>query len=383
MADDYRSEFAVTQNLVFLNHAAVAPISNRARAKMVAYADDMAAFGNLHEAQWWGEVEEVRTNAARLLHANRSEIAFVKNTSEGISFIAEGFPWKVGDNVVIAAGEYPANVYPWMHLASRGVEVKTVPCRGVRVSIDDLAAAIDARTRLLSLSFVQFSTGYRSDLAAVGKLCKERGIDFCVDAIQGLGVFDIDVQRDQIDYLAADGHKWLVGPEGAGVFFIAADKLDKIRVSSMGWKSVVGWTDFSTIDYRLRPDAARFENGTFNVCGILGMGASIELFAQVGQPEIERRIRAITDELVDRLPEIGAQLVSSRQGNEWSGIVSFILPDRDPLSVVRHCKRHGVVISTRAGRLRASPHFYNNSADLDRLIEAIRSFPGPDSLELA
>lgn len=372
MTRDWRLEFPVTEHWAFLNHAAVAPLCRRARDVIREYADDMAENGNVHEARWWSRIEDARAMAARSIGAQPTEIALVKNTSEGLAFIAEGLDWRVGDNVVIAAGEYPANVYPWMHLASKGVAVKTVARRGARIALEDLAAAIDSRTRLLSLSFVQFATGFRSDLAAVGAMCRDRGVDFCVDAIQGLGVHPIDVEAMKIDYLAADGHKWLVAPEGAGICYVRSARLERIRPVSIGWKSVVGMHDYSTIDFRLRPDASRFEGGSFNVVGLVALGASLSLLEEIGIAVVERRVRELTDYLIDRLAELGADVFSPRGAGEWSGIVSFSVPGTDPSAIVPKLKERGVVISRRDGRFRASPHFYNNREDIDRLLTGLR-----------
>ena len=369
--DDYRSQYPVLERWVYFNHAAVAPLCRPALERIRAWADDAAQSGDVHEADWVREIEERRAQAARLLAARPDEIAFVKNTSEGLGLVAEGFPWREGDNVVVAEGEYPANVYPWMNLASRGVELRTVPLRGLRVEPHDLEAAMDARTRLLSISFVQFSSGFRSDLARLGELCNKRGVDFCVDAIQGLGVFPIDVDAMRIDYLAADGHKWLTGPEGAGLFYVRRGLLDKIRPVSVGWKSVVRETDFSNIDFRLKPSAARFEEGSFNTVGLLALGACIDFFLSVGLENVRDRVKAATDAVVDRVRAIGGEVASPRGENEWSGIVSFTLPGRDPLQTVRRARRRGVALSARSGRLRASPHFYNNVDDVQRMIEAV------------
>lgn len=372
----YRGHFPVTEKWVFLNHAAVAPLSRAAQQKLHAWADDTAANGDVHEGQWWREIESVRARAARLVSAAPGEIAFLKNTSEGIAQVAEGFPWRAGDNIVQPAGEYPANVYPWMHLASRGVELRVVPCRGVRIEPADLEAAMDDRTRLLTVSFVQFATGFRSDLAALGALCRRRGIDFCVDAIQGLGVFPIDVKAMGIDYLAADGHKWLVAPEGAAIFYVSAEKLEKLRPISIGWKSVVNMLDYSHIDYRLKADASRFEGGSFNMPGILALGASLELLETIGIATINARVRAVTDYLVERLPARGATIASLRDESSWSGIVSFRLPhEPDPLALVRRLRQEHIVLSCRDGRLRASPHFYNDKSDIDRLLERLPDPP--------
>lgn len=371
MTTDFRSLFPVTRQWSFLNHAAVAPLSQPARDMLVAYADDMTENGNVHERDWWGLVETARHAAARMLCARVDEVAWVKNTSEGLAYVAEGFPWKTGDNLVIPAGEYPANVYPWLHLADKGVEVRIVPCRGTRIERDDLKKAIDSRTRLLSISHVQFATGFRSDLAAIGEMCRARGVDFCVDAIQGLGCVPIDVAAMHIDYLAADGHKWLVGPEGAGVFFIRTDRIERIRPVSIGWKSVVNYNDFSTIDFRLRQGATRYEGGTFNIPGLVALGASLKLLEEIGITTVMRQVKDLTDYLVERLSASGAEVASSRHADEWSGIVSFSKPGLDPRDAVPRILERKVVIAHRAGFFRASPHFYNNKDDIDRLIGAL------------
>lgn len=371
---DFRDEFPVTQNWHYLDHAAVAPLSRRARKRIEDWAKDLTENGDVNEGGWWREVEGVRTLAASFLNASPGEIAFLKNTSEGLALVAEGFPWKPGDNVVIAEGEYPANVYPWIHLHDRGVEVKIVPSHEARIRLEDIERTIDARTRLVSLSFVQFATGFRSDLAAVGSLCKERGIDFCVDAIQGLGVFPIDVEAMQIDYLSADGHKWLVAPEGCSIFYIKHEKIEKIRATSVGWKSVVRFLDYSTIDFRLKTDASRYEGGSYNIPGIVGLGASLELLQEVGIDTINTEVSRITNHLVEELDKVGAQIISPRGEGEWSGIVSFSIPGVDLEALHQECRRRNIVLSLRGGRLRASPHFYNNHTDIAALIDTIVQF---------
>src|SRR5262245_17776159 len=256
-----RDEIPVTRHWAFLDHAAVAPLSGRAHRALLEWAAYMTDNGGVRLHRWARRVEEVRGLAARLLNADPLDVAFVKNTSEGVGIVAEGFPWRPGDNLVTAAEEYPANVYPWLNLAGRGVAVRRVPSRGSRVELDDLRAAIDGRTRLVSLSHVEFASGFRNDLDAVGGLCRERGIYFFVDAIQGLGVLPLDVRRTPIDFLAADGHKWLLGPEGAGVFYIRRELVELLHPVGVGWNSVVNAEDFLTIDFRLKPHAGRWESG--------------------------------------------------------------------------------------------------------------------------
>ncbi len=367
----YRAEFPVARRWAFLDHAAVAPLSERARRALVEWADDMTENGVVNEGRWLKRVEEVRRLFARLLNADSSEIAFVKNTSEGIGFVAEGLDWQAGDNVVSAAEEYPANIYPWLNLRERGVEVRLVPSRGPRIELDDVRARLDSRTRLVSLSFVEYASGFRNDLDAIGALCRERGILFCVDAIQGLGVLPLDVRRTPIDFLAADGHKWLLGPEGAGVFFIRRELIERLRPVSVGWHSVVGAWDFSTIDFTLKPNAGRWENGTLNLGGIVSLGASLELLLEIGIDSIATRVLELTDELCTRARTAGLEVFSSRRAEDRSGIVSLIVPGLEPREAVKRCRAAGIAINARAGRVRVSPHFYNSTEDLERLIASL------------
>src|SRR5258707_6828854 len=202
----FRSNFPVTSRWAFFDHAAVAPLPLPAVRALAEYADDLAQNGIAAVSKWVHRVKEVRKSAAKLLNADTDEIAFIKNTSEGIGFVAEGFPWQPGDNVVLAAEEYPSNQYPWLNQAARGVEVRSVASRGSRIAIDDIDDAIDKNTRIVSLSFVEYASGFRNDLHKIGWLCRERGVLFFVDAIQGLGVFPLDVKEMPVDFLAADSH---------------------------------------------------------------------------------------------------------------------------------------------------------------------------------
>lgn len=370
-----RSEFPVVRHWTFLDHAAVAPISGRAREALQEWADDQVANGGVTEKRWLQRAEEVRQLAGQLIHADPLDIAFVKNTSEGIGIVAEGFPWRAGDNMITAAEEYPANLYPWMNLAHRGVEVRLVPSREGRICLDDIQAQMDSRTRLVSLSFVEYASGFRNDLDAVGALCRDRGVCFFVDAIQGLGVLPLDVARTPIDFLAADGHKWLLGPEGAGIFWIRRERVEHLHPVGVGWNSVVGAWDFSTIDFRLKPHAGRWESGSLNMAGITALGASLGLLLEIGLEDVSARVLALTDHLCEQAQRAGLQVYSSRRPDERSGIVSLIVPGIEPRERVRRCRHEGIVINQRAGRIRVSPHCYNTIEEIDRLIDLLHQ-PG-------
>jgi selenocysteine lyase/cysteine desulfurase len=364
----YRQEMPITRHWAFFDHAAVAPLSGRAQKAIHEWATDMADNGDVMEHRWVRRIEEVRDLAGKLIDADPLDIAFIKNTSEGIGIVAEGYPWKAGDNIVTAAEEYPANLYPWMNLASRGVELRMVQSRDAWIWVDDIHSMIDSRTRLVSLSFVEFASGFRNDLAAVGTICRERGIFFFVDAIQGLGVLPLSVQKTPVDFLAADGHKWLLGSEGAGIFYIRRELVDMMHAVGVGWNSVIGARNFGKIDFRLKPNAGRWESGSLNVGGIAGLGASLELLLEIGIPAIKERVTELTDYLCERAKGIGLEVYSSRRPEDKSGIVSLVVPDADPIQLVRRFKKEGVVINQRAGRLRISPHFYNTHEEIDRLI---------------
>jgi selenocysteine lyase/cysteine desulfurase len=367
---ELRNAFPVTRRWAYLDHAAVSPLADPVRAAMVAWVDDASENGSANWSSWQGRVENVRKQAGRLLNCHPTDVAFVKNTTEGVAFVAEGLSWNAGDNVVTAADEYPSNLYPWMNLAGRGVEVRRVASRSGRILVDDLRAAMDERTRLVALSFVEYATGFRNDLGAIANLCSERGVLFFLDAIQGLGVFPLDVQQVPIDFLAADGHKWLLGPEGAGLFYVRPDRLERLHTLEVGWHSVVHDHDFSRIELNLKPHAGRWESGTLNVAGVVALGTGLELLLSAGIDVVSTRIVGLTDYLCERALSAGLQIFSSRRPGEASGIVSLSGID-DPAAAVRRCRAAGIIINNRAGRVRVSPHVYNTFDEINHLINEL------------
>ncbi len=369
----FRSRFPVTAQWAFLDHAAVAPLPSVAVEALCDYGESVSRNGIAAVKQWFDRIATVRQLATRLINAPSAEdVYFVPNTTHGISVIAEGFPWQAGDNVVLAAEEYPANQYPWMNLRHRGVEVRTVPSRGNRIDVADLQAAITDRTRVLTVSSVEFASGFRNDLDALGQLCRARGIFFFVDAIQSLGVFPLDVQRTPIDALAADGHKWMLGPEGAGFGYIRREWVERLHPIGVGAFSVVRPLEFSTIDFTLKPHAGRWEGGAYNVPGITALGASLELLLEAGIENIAQRVAELTGYLCDKALSRGWAVFSSRIAGEQSGIVSLTHPAVAPAEVVQRCRANGVIVNHRANRIRVSPHAYNNEDEIDRFFEAAR-----------
>jgi cysteine desulfurase / selenocysteine lyase len=370
-----KEEFPITENRIFFDHAKVSPLPNRVRQAVNAFVEDTSLFGTVNYSDWMAKVESVRASFARLIHADVSEVAFVKNTSEGISIVANGLDWKPGDNVVIPDIEFPANVYPWWNLKRLGVETRFVPAIDGRVLFDDLVARVDSRTRILSVSSVECNSGFRNDLNRIGTFCKEKGILFCVDAIQSLGVLPMDVKRDHIDFLAADGHKWLLSVEGLGGFYISAKAMEKIHPAVVGWNSVINAYDFMNYDFTLRPDAQRFEEGSFNTMSIMAFGAALSLFHEVGVDNIERRVMSLGDRIIEGLQRRNFKILNSVIPEERSGSISFN-GEMDLEKFSDYAADNQVSLTVRNGMVRLSPHFYNRESEIDRFFDLLDRFRG-------
>ena len=368
-----RQEFPVVENRIFFDHAKVSPLPKRVREVVNEFVQDASSFGTANYSDWMDKVENVRASFARLINAESSEVAFIKNTSEGISIVANGLDWKPGDNVVIPDIEFPANVYPWWNLKRLGVETRFVHAVEGRVLFDDLVAQVDDRTRIISVSSVECNSGFRNDLNRIGGFCREKGILFCVDAIQSLGVLPMDVKRDHIDFLAADGHKWMLSVEGLGGFYISKEALDKIHPAVVGWDSVINPLDFMNYDFTLRPDARRFEEGSFNTLSIQAFGAALSLFHEFGVDQIEQRIMSLGDRILDGLNKRDLKVLNSVIPGERSGIISFT-GGMDLKKLSDFMAENRVLLTARDGMIRLSPHFYNSEEEIEEFFELLDRF---------
>lgn len=370
MTTEIRHEFPVTDRCVYFDHAGVAPVSRRVADAVAAFIADARDFGRLRYVAWEARAEAVRASAARLVGAATEEIAFVASTSDGLSAIATAVDWRPGDSVVAVDGEFPANVYPWWALERVGVTTRLAAPIDGRLTVDAIAALVDDTTRVVSVSAVDFVTGQRRPLAAIGELCRRRGILFCVDAIQALGALRIDVERDGIDALAADGHKWLCAPEGCGVLYVSRRWLDRLVPQRIGWKSVVDASRYLPYHFELKADAQKFECGSLNFLAIHALGAALDLEFEVGVDEIEKRVLAVTTHLRASLAERGLELLSPSDIAECSGITTVRVHEA-PDAVVRRMRAEGVLASPRGGGVRLSPHFYCNADDVTRCLAAL------------
>lgn len=377
-AEGLRAQMPVVKTWSYFDHAAVAPLSRPAATAIQTWGNQAASEGDTVWPQWDRRIEEIRRAAATLINAAADEIALVPNTTAGINIVAEGYPWQDGDNVVTLDNEFPSNLYPWMNLARRGVETRRVPVEDGVVDLNRLADACDERTRIVSCSWVGYASGWRIPVSEVAELVHQAGALFFLDAIQGMGVFPLDVATAKIDFLAADGHKWMLGPEGAGFCYIRQEHLERLQPTAVGWNSVVGRYAFDRVDLRLRESASRYEGGSANMVGLHGLGASLDLLMELGSgphaSTIADAIVAFTCEACGRLERAGMRLISRREPGHESGIVVFEKPGAPPDTVRRHCAEAGVALSARGGGLRISPHAYNNREDLDRLISTLESF---------
>lgn len=355
-----------------MNHAGVAPLSRRVQDAMTGFIEDATVNGAVNSDQWAEAAEVCRAAAAQLINADTTEIAFMKNTTQGILIAANGIDWREGDNVVTTAVEFPANIYPWWSLKERyGVQTRMVPERDGCIHIEDIASAIDARTRALTISHVEFASGFRNDIQALGDLCREHNIWFIVDAIQSLGVIEVDVKSCNVDILAADGHKWLLAPEGAAIFYCVDEKRERLINTNIGWSSVVNPRDFLDYDLTQKPDATRFEEGSYNSVGLYGLKAALDLLLDIGIPTIEGRVLELTKHLIEGVEAKGYRVITPKKDLDRAGIVIFESERHTPSEIYEKLHAENIITAERGSGVRVSPHFYNTTSEVERLLEVL------------
>lgn len=364
----YRSLFPITAQYAYLNHAATAPLGNHVTEAIEQLVERRRREPFDQIRRDLGRLQRrFKERAARLIGAARpDEIVVMPNTAAGINTAASSLPLAAGDQVLILDGDYPANIYPWQNLTYRGVQVRLLPAREGGLDLEALQGQIDRRTRAIALSSVMFASGHRNDLAAVGAICRERGIFFVVDAIQSVGVLPVDVQAWNVDLLACGAQKWLLGDWGAGFLYCRHELLDRLSPGAyVGTYSVVDPLNYLDYNFTLQPSAERFNIGSQNWLGMAALDAGMGLLLEIGIAAITERVLDLTDLLVADLERLGYRVRSPRGPAQRSGIVTVAVPE--PESAFQQLLEAGVVTAVRGGGLRVSPHFYNTEEEILRV----------------
>jgi selenocysteine lyase/cysteine desulfurase len=366
-------EFPILQTGLYANHAAMAPWPRSTSDAVIAFAEENCQLGPEKYARWLLRETRLRERLATLINASSvDDIALLKNTTEGICTVATGIDWRRGDNLVLPLDEFPSNCLPWLALQKLGVEVREVDIRSSSDPEQALLARIDKRTRLLSVSAVQWIDGLRLQLETLGTACRQHGVLFFVDAIQHLGALQMDVQACNIDFLAADGHKWLLAPEGIAVFYCRAEVRGRLNLQQLGWRMVDEPYRFDRDNWLPSDSAIRFEAGSPNILGQTALFASIGLLQEVGMQKVEACIAENSLILTEGLGQMmGIEVVRAFDPNTFSGIVSFKIPGKDLAEVHRSLKKSQLACAVRGNAIRLSPHFYQAGKPIYDILNVI------------
>ncbi len=369
-----RARFPSLEQGLYLNHAAVGPWPDCTSDAVIRFAQENAGQGPAAYRDWILRENDLRQKLATLTGAaSEDDIALLKNTTEGISLVAWGIDWQDGDNIVLPLGEFPSNRLPWLAQSAQGVTIREVDIRRAENAESALIGAMDERTRLLSVSAVQWNDGFRLDLARLGEACKSANVLFFVDAIQQLGALPMDVQAWHIDFLAADAHKWLLGPEGIAVFYCSESARPKLRLLQQGWHMFDNPWNFHRQDWQPSSSARRFEAGSPNTLGQTAFHASVELLLETGMERVSQQILRNTDYLINKLGELPElQLSSNTSAHRRSAIVSFTHASLSSKRLHRQLAKSGITTAVRGDSIRLSPHFYQDQADLAVLIDLLK-----------
>lgn len=370
MAPSYAAEFPQQEGLIYLNHAAVAPWPLRTARAIQQFAEENVLCGARHYPRWLAVENQLRESLRQLINApSVDDIALVKNTSEALSFVAYGLNWQSGDNIVTSNEEFPSNRIVWESLAAGGVELRQADLHAEQSPEEALFALVDERTRLITISSVQYASGLSMDLSRIGTFCHEHDILFCVDAIQSIGALQFDVQAIQADFVMADGHKWMLGPEGLALFYCRAGVRERLKLNEYGWHMVREAGNYDRRDWQPAQSARRFECGSPNMLCAYALAASLSLHQEVGMKTIERKLVENSAYLIELIADENLlEVVSTRDAGRFAGIVTFRHQSRDHAELHRHLNNNGVICARRGGGIRFSPHFYTPREQLARAV---------------
>jgi selenocysteine lyase/cysteine desulfurase len=369
-----RDLFAVTENSIYLNHAAVGILPRPTRDALHAFVDAHACEGVVGVYRYERRMPEFRDALAQFIGAEPGTIAILRNTGDGANVICGGLRWQAGDEVLLPDNEFPANAHPWLRVRERGAVVRFVQSSHQRLTPDVLRANISSRTKVVTVSWVSFEDGYRHDLAALAEIAHESGALFCVDAIQGLGAFPLDVRAMDIDALYCGGAKWMLALQGVSFLYVHPRLLDRLTLAMPGWRSVADIWDFLNYDQPFVADATRFEGGTPIFIGALSLFESAKVLREGGTGRIAGHVLALTDRLTDGLGAARAQVASIRGASTSSGIVTFRLPGVDSVELGSALQREGIITTYRPSGIRVAPHGYNTNDEIDTLLDFVQRY---------
>ena len=373
MNDQLRALFPITKRAIYMNHAAVSPPPQPTVAAVAAQLRDVSENGSVNYRSWMAVKENARRLAAGMIGARPSQIAFMRNTSDGLSTVANGLRWRAGENVVTFRREFPSNIYPWLRLREAyGVEVRMCEERDGRVDLDEFISLIDERTRVVAISHVQYGSGFRADLARIGRAARERDALLVVDIIQAMGALPVQVEAELIDVAAASCHKWLLTPEGVGLLYLSDRARERIEPTLVGWRSVENPEDYGNFEQQWKGGALAWETGNAPTALFHGLEASLKLLTETGIERIAAHLSELTDFLCECLAGRDYEIVSSRRAGEKSQIVCLRPHDgQTPHALYAHLKQQGIITAPRGDRLRISPHFYNTASEIETLVKAL------------
>jgi len=372
----FESAFKLDASLIYLNHAAVSPWPQCTAAAVQAFAHENMVHGSKHYPDWLKTEQALREQLRRLINARSTdEIALLKNTSEALSLVAYGLPWQSGDNVVITRQEFPSNRIVWESLVKYGVETRLADIATDQAPETAIIDSIDRNTRLLSVSSVQYGTGLRLDLDVLGAACRERDILFCVDAIQSLGAIEFDAQACQADFVMADGHKWMMGPEGVALFYCRREIMERLDLKQYGWHMVENQGDYDSSTWEVAGNARRFECGSPNMTGIHALHASLALIHATGMQAIEQQVLDNTRFMIDSLQQRADsyRLITPVPEDRHAGIVTFVPLHETPETLHEMLTGRDIVCALRGGGVRFSPHFHTSRKQLFKALELLGS----------
>ncbi|HKO42910.1 MAG TPA: aminotransferase class V-fold PLP-dependent enzyme [Pyrinomonadaceae bacterium] len=373
MNEQLRALFPVTARYNYLNHAAVSAPPTPTINAIQRYLADVSENGSLNFKDWLATKKRARRLLAELLGARSEQVAFMRNTSDGLSTVANGLKWQTGDNLVTFRNEFPSNIYPWLRLREAfGVEVRMCEERAGRIDLDELIGLIDSRTRLVSISHVQYASGFRTDLQRLGRAARAYDALLVVDVIQSLGVLPVDVESELVDVAAGACHKWLLTPEGVGYLYLSDRARSRIEPTLVGWVSVPNPDDYNNFEQGWNAGTLAWETGTGPTGLIHGLEESLKLLTRVGIKNIQDHLERLTDHLCDRLQDSTYEVVSSRRPEEKSQTVCIrSRSSLTPMNLYAHLTKQNIITAPRGDRLRISPHLYNTLSEIDHLIEAL------------